>query len=339
MKAVSNKINTIYDVAKKAGVSPATVSRVLNAPDTVAADKRMRVQNAIHELNFVPKAEAVAKARSLYRKVGVVAPFFTEPSFMERLRGIAKVLASKHFELVVYSIDTSEDLSNYIQLLVNTRRVDALILLCVKPEKEVLSILNDADFPVCFVEAVVEGFYSVAVPNLSGGKKAAEYLYSIGCRHPGFIGQSSDKGYSVGATEERYQGFVSYFEGQGIQIPDNYVWIKDFTSGELEEGIDSYLSQKDLPDSVFCSSDVIAARFIRIASSRGIKIPEDIKVIGFDNIDMSEHIGLTSVSQNLEESGVLAARMVLEGIENNSSAILNATVPVEVVERSSTGKK
>ena len=87
MKAVSKQY-TIYDVARLAGVSSATVSRVLNEPGRVASDKRERVQFAIKELNFVPRADAVAKARSTYRRIGVVAPFFTQPSFMQRLRGI-----------------------------------------------------------------------------------------------------------------------------------------------------------------------------------------------------------------------------------------------------------
>ena len=343
MKAVSNNKQasayTIYDVAKEAGVSPATVSRVLNTPDKVAPEKRKMVQDAIHRLNFVPKADAVAKARSSFRKIGVVAPFFTQPSFMQRLRGIANVLAAEHYELVIYSIDTSEDLSNYIQSLVNTRRVDGLILLCVHPEEDTVKLLKEADFPVCFVEWECETFDCVSVPNLLGGQKAAEYLYSHGSRNPGFFGQSSGYSYSVNATEERFSGFKSYFANQGINIPPEHIWISEFTAGNLDEGINKYLEQKYLPDAVFCSSDVIAAQFMRIASSKGIKIPSQIMVIGFDNIDISDYLGLTSISQSLEESGSIAARLVLERIEKGGVSAIKATVPIEIVERDSTFNK
>ena len=337
MKAVS-KQSTIYDVARLAGVSSATVSRFLNEPDRVASEKRERILFAIKELNFVPKAEAVAKARRAYKRIGVVAPFFTQPSFMERLRGIEAVLSREHYELVLYSIDTEEDLNNYIQMLVNTQRVDGLILLCVKLEDDMLSFLDDANFPVCFVEAEYENFDCVAVQNLQGGQKAAEYLYQKGCKNPGFIGETSSQKYSVGATEERFRGFQFYFANQGITIPSEKVWLGEFTEGKREEEIGRFLEQGDLPDGVFCSSDVLAASFIRIAEKKGISIPEQIKVIGFDNIDIADYLGLTSVSQNLEESGAMASRLVLDRINDNGRGITLMKVPLRVIERETCGE-
>lgn len=337
MKAVS-KQSTIYDVARLAGVSSATVSRVLNEPDRVAPEKRERVQFAIKELNFVPKADAVAKARSSYKKIGVIAPFFTQPSFMERLRGIAAVLGTKHYELVVYSIDTEEDLANYVQMLVNTQRVDGLILLCVKLSDSVLDMLRGASFPSCFVENEYEDFDCVVVHNLSGGQKAAQFLCEKGCKKPGFIGEKSTHEYAVSATEERLRGFKFYCANNGIVIPDNHIWLGEFSEENLDVGITRFLEQEDLPDGIFCSSDVIAARLIRIAFTKGISIPHQIRVIGFDNIDIAEYIGLTSVNQNLEESGRMAARLVLERIKDRERGCVVMKVPLSVIERETTGK-
>lgn len=337
MKAVS-KQTTIYDVARLAGVSSATVSRVLNEPDRVAAEKRERVQFAIKELNFVPKADAVAKARSSYKKIGVIAPFFTQPSFMERLRGIAAVLSTEHYELVVYSIDTEEDLANYVQMLVNTQRVDGLILLCVSLREEVLDLLRGASFPVCFVENEYDDFDCVVVHNLQGGQKAAEFLCEKkGCTRPGFIGEKSNYAYAVGATEERLRGFKFYCANKGIIIPEEHIWVGDFSAGNLDDGITRFLEQENLPDGIFCSSDVIAARFMRIALSKGISVPGDIRLVGFDNIDLAEYIGLTSVNQNLEESGKMAARLVLDRIKDSERGTVVMKVPLAVVARESTG--
>lgn len=336
MKAVS-KQSTIYDVARLAGVSSATVSRVLNEPNRVAAEKRERVQEAIRTLNFVPKADAVIKARKAYKKIGVVAPFFTQPSFMERLRGIASVLSAEHYELVIYSIDTADDLSSYVQMLVNTRRVDGLIMMCVKPSAEVLQFLREADFPVCFVEYECDGFDCVAVQNLSGGQKAAEFLHKKGCVNPGFVGELSTRSFAIAATEERFRGFQFYYANQGIIIKKEHVWIGEFTASSTDKAILEYLAQEELPDGVFCSSDVIAARFIRLAENKGIKVPEQIKVIGFDNIDVSDYFGLTSVSQSLEESGVVAAQLILQRIENRSSSVTTVKVPIKIIERETTG--
>ena len=337
MKAVSRQ-STIYDVARLAGVSSATVSRFLNEPDRVAQEKRERIQTAITELNFVPKADAVAKARSAYRKIGVVAPFFTQPSFMERLRGIAAVLSAEHYELVVYSIDTEEDLVNYVQMLVNTQRVDGLILLCVQLPADVLDLLRGASFPVCFVENEYEDFDCVVVHNLQGGQKAAQFLCEKGCKKPGFIGERSMLEYAVNATEERLRGFKFYCANNGIVIPENHIWLGEFSEGSLDEGITKFLEQEDLPDGIFCSSDVIAARLIRIALTKGISVPRRIRVIGFDNIDIAEYIGLTSVNQNLEESGRMAARLVLMRIKDRERGSVVMKVPLSVIERETTGR-
>jgi len=337
MKAVSRQ-STIYDVARLAGVSSATVSRFLNEPDRVAQEKRERIQAAITELNFVPKADAVAKARSAYRKIGVVAPFFTQPSFMERLRGIAAVLSAEHYELVVYSIDTEEDLVNYVQMLVNTQRVDGLILLCVQLPADVLDLLRGASFPVCFVENEYEDFDCVVVHNLQGGQKAAQFLCEKGCKKPGFIGERSMLEYAVNATEERLRGFKFYCANNGIVIPENHIWLGEFSEGSLDVGITRFLEQEDLPDGIFCSSDVIAARLIRIALTKGISVPRRIRVIGFDNIDIAEYIGLTSVNQNLEESGRMAARLVLMRIKDRERGSVVMKVPLSVIERETTGR-
>lgn len=337
MKAVSRQ-STIYDVARLAGVSSATVSRFLNEPDRVAQEKRERIQSAITELNFVPKADAVAKARSAYRKIGVVAPFFTQPSFMERLRGISAVLSAEHYELVVYSIDTMEDLVNYVQMLVNTQRLDGLILLCVQLPADVLDLLRGANFPVCFVENEYEDFDCVVVHNLQGGQKAAQFLCEKGCKKPGFIGERSMLEYAVNATEERLRGFKFYCANNGIVIPENHIWLGEFSEGSLDVGITKFLEQEDLPDGIFCSSDVIAARLIRIALTKGISVPRRIRVIGFDNIDIAEYIGLTSVNQNLEESGRMAARLILMRIKDRERGSVVMKVPLSVIERETTGR-
>ena len=332
----ATKSSTIYDVARKAGVSSATVSRVLNDPSKVAPEKQKLVMEAIAELQFVPKADAVINARKAYKKIGVIAPFFTQPSFMERLRGVAAVLTSLHYELVIYSIDTVGDLNNYINAVVTANRVDGLVALCVRFTEEQFAMLSKARFPVCAVESDIDGMDCVVVPNLQGGQKAAEFLYEKGCRVPGFIGERSRFSYAVSATEERFQGFRFYFANQGIVIPESHVWMGDFSEQQLDDGITAFLSQEQVPDGVFCSSDVIAARFLHIAREKGFRIPQDIQVVGFDNIDMAAYIGLTSVSQGLDDSGRLAAEMVLGRFQDPGREVRHVLAPLRIIARETT---
>lgn len=327
---------TIYDVAELAKVSSATVSRVMNDPAKVAAEKRLAVLDAIKELNFVPKADAVINARRAYKKIGVVAPFFTQPSFMERLRGISSVLSREHYELVIYSIDTMEDLENYVSSLVTANRVDGLIFLCVHLESRALKLLKRARFPVCFVEDAVEGFDSVIVKNLEGGQKAAEYLWRQGCKNPAFVGERADESYAVHAMGDRLQGYRFFFANQGILMKAENVVVSEFQRAGLEQGIEALLSQPELPDCVFCSSDLIAARVLVRAREKGIDVPGKLKVLGFDNIDISDYIGLSSVSQNLDESGKTAARLILSQISGSEKNVCNVYLKINIVERQST---
>jgi LacI family transcriptional regulator len=120
---------TIYEVAAHAGVSIATVSRVLNSPLIVSSKTRQKVQEAIEILNFEPNADAAARARSEYKRIGVIAPFFTEPSFSLRLKGIAGALLDTDYELITYSVNSQKQLDGYLSMLPMSKRLDGLIIL------------------------------------------------------------------------------------------------------------------------------------------------------------------------------------------------------------------
>ncbi len=331
---------TIYDVAKTAKVSAATVSRVMNEPSMVAAEKRKAVLDAIKQLNFVPKADAVINARKAYRKIGVVAPFFTQPSFMERLRGISRVLSAEHYELVIYSIDTADDLEKYVGSLVTANRVDGLIFLCVKLDNSVLRTLKRAKFPVCFVEHEIESFDCVVIRNLEGGMKAGDYLWELGCRNPGFIGEAADKSYAVCAMEDRLRGFRFAFANHGIVAKAENFWTGQFGQEGLDEGILKILTQANPPDCIFCSSDLIATRVMLIAQKKGISVPQQLKILGFDNIDLAPYIELSSIDQKLDESGSTAAKMLLERINSEQKLPHEKKIlPLDIVRRGSTEGK
>src|SRR6476660_9223103 len=123
---------TIYDVAKHAGVSITTVSRMLNTPEKVNTDTREKVLAAIDALDFVPKAEARARAMQQTGRIGVITPFFTAPSFIQRLRGIAETLSPQNYELVIYTVDSINHLQGYLSSLPLTSNLDGLIVLSLQ---------------------------------------------------------------------------------------------------------------------------------------------------------------------------------------------------------------
>ena len=333
----NNGQGTIYNTPKMTGVSSASIFKLLNKPATESENKRKKSFFNNKKINFFSKTDT-AEHKS-YKKIGIIAPFFTQASFMERLRGIADVLGVQNYELVIYSVTTANDLEDYISSLVDLNRVDALIILSLNLKNESLELLRAARFPVCFVENEVDGFDCVAVQNLQGGHKAAMHLFNAGVKRPGFVGEKSALSYSIAATDDRLRGFKFFFANQGILIPDNHIWVSEFGEKAIDDGINQFLSQELLPDGVFCSSDLIAARFIHIAHERGLYIPDDIKVIGFDDIDIASYMELSSVSQSLDESGYLAADLVLKRLKDPRKKPSTKFAAVKVIERGSTSRK
>ncbi|MDT4762261.1 LacI family DNA-binding transcriptional regulator [Sphaerochaeta sp. PS] len=327
---------TIYDVAKLAGVSPATVSRAINSPSMVNPAKKEKIMQAIAELNFVPKAEAVAKARRQLMKIAVIAPFFTESSFMERLKGIASILSDHHYELVIYAVQSSEGLQDYVDLLVGSKRVDGLISLCMNLEESTIEKLRNSEVPVCFVETEVEGFDSVVIRNAEGGRLAASFLYENGYRTPGYIGEASLRSYAARSTEQRLDGFVSYYAGKGISLEARNIWLGENLPDVSNAGIMKMLNRPDRPDCIFASSDTLAIRTIKCAVQLGIIVPDDLGVVGFDDIEMAEFVNLTTINQSLEQSGVLAAEMILQRIKEPRRAPRKSLIDLKLIKRSST---
>src|SRR5678815_3225444 len=146
-----NKTPTIYDVAKRAGVSITTVSRMLNAPNKVNPETRERVMAAVDALGFMPKAEARARAMQQTGRIGVITPFFTAPSFVQRLRGIAESLSPRNYELVVYTVDSTNHLQSYLSTLPLTSNLDGLIILSLPIGESEVRRLIDHSLPTVLI--------------------------------------------------------------------------------------------------------------------------------------------------------------------------------------------
>src|SRR5664279_2450830 len=172
----ANKTPTIYDVAKHAGVSITTVSRLLNAPNKVNSETREKVLAAIDALGFVPKAEARARAMQRTGRIGVITPFFTAPSFIQRLRGIAETLSPKNYELVIYTVDSINHLQGYLSSLPLTKNLDGLIILSLRVGDDEARRLIDHGLPTVLVDYPHPKLNSVEIDDVQGGRMATTYL-------------------------------------------------------------------------------------------------------------------------------------------------------------------
>ncbi len=330
---------TIYDVAEHSGVSISTVSRVINAPQSVNAETRQRVLQSIDALDFVPRADASARARKATRRIGVLAPFFAYlPSFSQRLRGITTALSDSSYELVVYNTNSESNTHTQLENLPVSRRIDGLIVMSIVIGDEEVKRFVRHQLPTVTIELTHPSLSGIEIDNVAGGSLAAQYLLERGHRDIAFIGDNKEfiHKYTVQTNIARLEGFRSQLAEAGVELPDERIELGSY---RLEDGYamtQRLLSLPKPPRAIFAASDMLALGVLKAARERGVVVPDQLAVIGFDDLEIADYIGLTTISQSLDESGRVAVDLLLARLADESRSIQHVRLPMQVLERQTT---
>ena len=337
MISKTNRTPTIYDVAEASGVSISTVSRVINASPSVSDDTRDRVQEAIDRLAFVPKAEARARAMKDFARIGVLTPFFTAPAFVQRLRGVAQGLLSTRYELTIYTVESVDHLNHYLATLPVTGHLEGLILLSLRVNDESALKLKNNRLETVLIEFPRQDLNTVEINDIAGGEMAAEFLISKGHQRLAFLGDTTDLGaYAILPITLRLQGFQQGIKKAGLSLPKEFICTSQYDVKDAEQSIEPLLSRPDRPTAVFCATDMQALGVVNKARELGIKIPEDLAVLGFDDWDFADYVGLSTIRQPLDESGRLAVEILLSRIKDPDRPLRHIRLPLSIVERQTT---
>lgn len=323
---------TIYDVATKAGVSISTVSRVLNSPGQVNQATRMRVLAVIDELNFVPKAEATARARKGTQRIGVMAPFVTYPSFVQRLRGVA-TMTNHAYEMVIYNVDSETQRDSYLSTLPVTRRLDGLIVMALPFGQTAAQRLRSHGLATVLIEGSHQLFSSIEIDDQAGGAQVARYLLERGYRRFGFIGDASVPNYAIHTSERRLHGYQRALREAGCEPRPEHVLLGPHGLEPARQLAHEMLKQPEPPDAIFAPSDTQAMGVLKAARERGISVPHELAVIGFDDVEVADYIGLTTVRQPLEESGRVAVELLISRMTSQDRPVQRVTLPLEIIQR------
>jgi LacI family transcriptional regulator len=327
---------TIYDVADKAGVSIATVSRVLNTPHQVNEEKRLKVFAAIDHLGFTPSAEASARARKAVGRIGILTPFFTLPSFVQRMRGVASALADSRYELVVYPVDSLEKLEGYLTVLPNSNRLDGLITVSMPVDKVASQRLVNSNLETVLIESTSDLLSSIQIDDRAGGAMAARHLIQRGHTRCAYIGDADYLDYCVHPGELRLTGYRSELAKNGIELLEEHTKLISVTSGAPDVPIKDMLASPEPPTAIFASTDTLAMHVLKIARKLGLRIPKDVAIIGFDDLDMADYLDLTTIRQQLDESGRAAVEMLMTRLNDPSRPVHHINFQLKVVERETT---
>jgi DNA-binding LacI/PurR family transcriptional regulator len=331
------KSPTIYDVAKLSGVSISTISRVLNTPDKVNSDTHKHVMNAIDKLGFVPKAAARAHALRNTNRIGVLTPFFTAPSFVQRFRGVASALSKANYELVIYPVDSMDHLQGYISSIPLMRNIDGLIIMSLLVGDQDAQRLSSNSMETVLIEYSHPQLNSIVINDERGGQLAAEYLISKGHKLFAFMGDiEPPEKFMIHPVRSRLTGFKQVLKEAGISISEAYIRSAPYTKKESKQAALELLSLPKPPTAIFVGSDIQALSVMKVARQLNIKIPDDLAVVGFDDIDVAEHVDLTTICQHLDESGRLAAEILLARINEPNRPLQHINLPLNLIERLTT---
>jgi LacI family transcriptional regulator len=334
-KLLASKV-TIVEVAKKAQVSLGTVSRVINNDVHVAPETRERVSAVIQEMQYVANRQARGLKGMKTSVIGVLVPDLATSYIGEIMHGIDSELALHQFELMLFThhrIAAKE--ASYVANMVQGM-VDGILLVLPRNIADYTDTLTRHNFPFVLIDHQGNGDPCTAVgaTNWQGAYNATEYLIKQGHKRIGFITGSMD----LGCSHDRLKGYRSALRTYHIPEVPELVYEGDFNQPDGYAGASAFLELPIPPTAIFASNDVMAMGVMDAARNRNLRIPDDISIIGFDNIPQAAMINpsLTTVQQPLEQMGRVATQMLLSILKTPQKDVKRIELPTELIIRSST---
>jgi LacI family transcriptional regulator len=327
---------TISDVAQLAGVGISTVSRVLN-DGQVSLPTRTRVLAAMTDLGYRPNAGARALASGPKGALGLVIPFFTSPSAVERLRGALEAMGSTEHELILCNVADPRQRDAYLGRRAPLDRVDGLLIMSLAPHDAEVTAFERAGIAAVLVDAFHPKLPHVVADDVRGGQLATRHLIELGHERIAFVGDTSDPGFGFVSSDQRWSGYREALGRAGIPLRRALRRVGPHGRMTAHRLTRELLSLRRPPTAIFAASDTQALGVIEAAAVEGFSVPGDLSVVGFDDLEIAPYVGLTTVSQSLHESGRRGVERLLEVLEGPNGVALEEQLPVELRVRRTTG--
>ncbi len=330
-------MTSIKDVAREVGMSTATVSRALRGMPRVSPETRDKVLEAAARLDYVASPHAASLASGRTRAVGVIVPHVTRWFFSSVVHGAESRLREEGYDLLLYNLAGDPQARHRVfctHLL--HKRVDAVLVLALTPTAEEVAALGKLDRPVAVVGSRVPGWSSVRIDDVAAARTAVRHLLTLGHRRIAYLGGSLDDPLDFAAPLDRLAGFRAELAAARLDHPPGWELVGDFTARGARAVTEELLARGgEPPTAIFAASDEMAIGAMRALRGAGLRVPQDVSVIGIDDYEMAEFFELTTVAQPVHEQGRLAAGLLLEAISGGRHASA-LTVPTRLVVRGTT---
>jgi len=336
---------TIKDVAKLAGVSPSTVSRVLNKTAPISEETSERIYRAMEELKYVPNDIARSFASGSSRAIAIAinvsdAPAYSNSFFSNTVFGIETAAHQNGYNLIVTGTNERYGGVASLEKLVRSKKIDGLILPVSILQPSLVKVIVAADFPCVVLGRVKEPAGKISwvdIDNAQAGANAVRHLLNRGYRNVAFVARSTRELFS----RDRLEGYHAELNRAGVAGFPAYIISPDSSFEEAEKCFRILLSGERVPDSVICGDDRIALAALRCAGGMGIRVPEDLGILCFDNTEVTElaETGITAVDVDTFELGRIAAQTLLRRIEKPEAGANQSRISTRVIKRQSTAKE
>jgi len=339
------KIITIKDVAKKSGVSPSTVSRVIADNPRIGDQTKKKVRKVMKDLGYHPNIHARNLVAKSTKAIGVVMPSsankaLQNPFFPEVLRGISSVIHKEKYSMFLSTGETESEIFDEVKRMVHGSYVDGVILLYSKVNDPVIAFLYEQNFPFVLVGKPHEHMNAITHvdnDNFLAGKELTNVLIEHGHELIAFIGGSGD----LFVTMDREAGYVAALEEAGLKVVPEYKVHTEFLESGGQSAVEELFSLPQMPTAIIASDDLIGLGVIGMLEKNGFHVPEDISLASFNNVYLSEITSppLTTVDIDIIGLGAQSAKALIEKTRHKDEPAKRIIIPHTIEFRSSVGKK
>ncbi len=330
---------TIADVAADAGVGVGTVSRVVNGSEQVRAATLRAVLDSIDRLGYRPSHAAAALVRGTPRTVAVMVAHLTRPSAVVRVASALAVLEERGYGTIVCNVDTPLERDRHLETLLPTHRADGVLAICLPFSREQLDQFSRAGVALATVDAANPGVPQTVIDNVLGGRLATEHLIGLGHRRIGFVGDRTfskpPEGLGFISSADRLRGYKQALAAAGIEAEAGLIQRGPHDAASAAEHAAQLLKSSDPPSAIFAASDTQAVGVLAAADRLGVRVPDQLSVVGFDDIESAAFLQLSTVHQPLDLSGAEGARRLCALLRGERIRPLRQELPIELIARGS----
>lgn len=329
---------SIDDVATAAGVSTATVSRAVRGLPRVSPKTREKILAIAEDLGYVASSSASGLATGRTSTIGVLAPYINRWFFSTALEGVNQELHNRGYNLSLFNLGAhSGNRDRPFRRTMMHKHIDALLVLCTALTEDEIKGLHRMDMPLIVIGGPVPGCPSVGIDDYAVATQATGHLISLGHTDIALLQGVADPNLNFEVPRARIRGFQDSMATAGFQVREEWNRFGDFRVRSGQRAMASLWEQPGpKPTAIVCASDEMAFGVIFEARRLGISVPDDVSVIGIDNHDFSEAVGLTTVGQRPSDQAELGTKMLMDELAGHRGAVRTVVAPHQLIVREST---